>query len=90
MPSVQSPTPTPDAPVFDHGAALRVPPAHDVRNWRRLEAWLGDQGMAEIEAGLVRVFTSLGEQVAHSGDWIVLSVRGEYHVARGERPAYHA
>lgn len=90
MPSVQSRSQSVAAPVFDHGAALRVPPPGDIRNWRRLEAWLGDQGLSEIEAGLIRVLTPLGEQIAHSGDWIVLSVRGDFHVARADRLAYDA
>jgi hypothetical protein len=77
-------------PVFDHGAAKRVPAPGEVRYWRHLETWLGDRGIAEIEVGLIRVFTALGEQIAHSGDWIVLSVRGDLYVARGDRSACHA
>ncbi len=75
---------------FDHGAALRVPPPGDLRNWRRIEAWLGDQGIIEMDAGLIRVLTGGGELVANSGDWIVLSYRGEFHVARAERARHDA
>ena len=32
------------APRFDHGAALRVPPAHDAKGRRALWQWLGEDG----------------------------------------------
>jgi hypothetical protein len=68
-------------PAFDHGAALRVPPPHDARNWRKLFQWLGEAGAALAEAGAVEVRTPDGPQVARPGDWIVLSVGGRFHVA---------
>jgi hypothetical protein len=68
-------------PAFDHGAALRVPPASDTRNWHKLWAWLGDDAHAMTEAGAVQVCTPEGWRIAHSGDWIVLSVSGDFHVA---------
>jgi hypothetical protein len=70
------------APRFDHGAALRVPPAHDALGWRRLYAWLGDGGCPLDDRGAVQVFTASGPAVARPGDWIVLSVSGHFHVAR--------
>jgi hypothetical protein len=74
-------------PAFDHGAALRVPPAHDAPNWRKLRMWLGDDGRATDEAGVVEVRTANGPDVARPGDWIVLSVAGVFHVAHsGARP----
>jgi hypothetical protein len=69
-------------PAFDHGAALRVPPAHDAANWRKLRFWLGDDGRPTDEAGVVEVTTPNGLRVARPGDWIVLSVAGDFHVAR--------
>jgi hypothetical protein len=68
-------------PAFDHGAALRVPPAHDVRNWRKLRLWLGEAGADAGETGVVTVDTPDGPQLARPGDWIVLSVGGRFHVA---------
>jgi len=68
-------------PAFDHGAALRVPPAHDARSWRKLRLWLGDDGAESGEAGSVEVRTPDGLQTARPGDWIVLSVGGCFHVA---------
>ena len=68
-------------PAFDHGAALRVPPAHDTANWRKLRIWLGEDGHATDEAGVVEVLTANGPDVARPGDWIVLSVAGVFHVA---------
>ena len=70
------------SPAFDHGAALRVPPAHDARGWSRLWAWLGSEGQSVDAAGLVQVRTPVGWSIARPGDWIVLSVGGDYHVAR--------
>jgi len=69
-------------PAFDHGAALRVPPAHDAANWRKLTYWLGDDGRPTEEPGVVEVTTPNGLHVARPGDWIVLSVAGDFHVAR--------
>jgi hypothetical protein len=68
-------------PAFDHGAALRVPPAHDARSWRKLRLWLGEEGAESGEAGAVEVRTPDGPQLARPGDWIVLSVGGRFHVA---------
>lgn len=75
------------APAFDHGAALRVPPPHDARNWRKLWMWLGDEAVALDGAGAIEVTTESGPAVALPGDWIVLSVSGFFHVARCARPA---
>ena len=72
-------------PSFDHGAALRVPPAHDARGWRNLTIWLGADGWPMDEAGAVEVSTPNGKAVARPGDWIVLSVSGAYHVAHSPR-----
>ncbi len=69
-------------PKFDHGAALRVPPAHDARGRRALLQWLGDSGCPFDDRGAVQVGTGQGAVVARPGDWIVLSVSGEFHVAR--------
>jgi hypothetical protein len=69
-------------PRFDHGAALRVPPAHDARGRRALLRWLGEAGRVLDERGAVQVSTTSGPAVARPGDWIVLSVTGDYHVAR--------
>ena len=69
-------------PKFDHGAALRVPPAHDVKGRRALWAWLGEGGGPFDDRGAVQVFTPHGVGVARPGDWIVLSVSGEFHVTR--------
>jgi hypothetical protein len=68
--------------AFDHGAALRVPPAHDAANWRKLWYWLGEAASATSEPGVVEVSTANGRDVARPGDWIVLSVAGIFHVAR--------
>lgn len=69
-------------PAFDHGAALRVPPAHDTRGWQNLLVWLGEAGgRMSAPGGMVQVRTAAGVMVASSGDWIVLSVTGDYHVA---------
>ena len=51
-------------PAFDHGAALRVPPANDTRNWHKLWAWLGDDAHAMTEAGIT---TSLAHTAAKGG-----------------------
>jgi hypothetical protein len=71
--------------AFDHGAALRVPPAHDLKSWRKLWMWLGDDAQAMTEAGSVQVSTPDGWTIAQPGDWIVLSVSGDFHVARSGR-----
>lgn len=72
-------------PAFDHGAALRTPPAHDQRSWAKLWLWLGDDGQALDEPGAVSVRTAEGRAVARPGDWIILSVSGRFHVAAGRR-----
>jgi hypothetical protein len=71
--------------AFDHGAAIRVPPAHDRNGWRMLMLWLGECGRITDLPGLVAVTTPTGEAQAAPGDWIVLSVTGAYHVARSPR-----
>lgn len=70
-----------NAPRFDHGAALRVPPMQDAKNWRALSQWLGDAGGALDPSGTLKVRTAAGWAKAWPGDWIVLSVSGEFHVA---------
>jgi len=70
-------------PSFDHGAALRVPPAHDARNWARLCHWLGDAWRPLEAAGLVSVCTPGGWLTAGPGDWIILSAGGQFHVTCG-------
>ena len=72
------------SPRFDHGAALRVPPAHDANSWRILMTWLGPQGRRMDQPGAVEVDTPSGRQQALPGDWIVLSVSGDYHIAAGQ------
>lgn len=72
-------------PRFDHGAALRVPPPGDRKNWQTLWMWLGEDACAVAEAAAVQVLTPEGPVVAHSGDWIVLSVSGDFHVAHAVR-----
>lgn len=73
-------------PPFDHGAALRVPPAHDQKNWAVLFQWLGEDAQSLAEAAAVQVRTPEGPVVAHCGDWIVLSHSGAFHVAHAIRP----
>jgi hypothetical protein len=70
---------------FDHGAALRVPPQHDAKNWRTLSMWLGEEARLIPEGGAVQVYTPEGPVVAHCGDWIVLSHSGCFHVAHAVR-----
>jgi hypothetical protein len=70
-------------PTFDHGAALRVPPPHDAKGRRALWVWLGEDGSAFDDRGAVQVRTAQGAAIARPGDWIVLSVSGVFHVARG-------
>lgn len=67
-------------PSFDHGAALRVPPPGDTANWRKLWMWLGEDARSIAEADAVQVRTPEGDVIAHSGDWIVLSISGAFHV----------
>ena len=69
-------------PKFDHGAALRVPPAHDAKGRHALWMWLGEAGCPFDDRGAVQVSTAQGPVVARPGDWIVLSVSSEFHVAR--------
>ena len=76
-------------PPFDHGAALRVPPPHDRKSWAVLWNWLGDQAEAVAAPAAVQVRTPSGPVIAHSGDWIVLSHSGAFHVAHAVR-ACHA
>ena len=73
--------------AIDHGAALRVPPAHDAANWRKLRMWLGDDGRSTEEVGCVEVTTPDGPSLARPGDWIVLSVAGAFHVAHAAQRA---
>ena len=76
-------------PAFDHGAALRVPPANDARGWMNLLAWLGEAGgRLAAPGGVVQVRTAAGPMVACTGDWIVLSVSGDYHVAHAAGRAW--
>lgn len=75
-------------PPFDHGAALRVPPPHDNKSWAVLWRWLGEEAQA-AEGAAVQVRTPEGPVIAHSGDWIVLSHSGTFHVAHAAR-AHHA
>ena len=72
-------------PPFDHGAALRVPPPLDSKNWAVLWSWLGEEAQAVAEGVAVQVRTPEGPVVAHCGDWIVLSHSGTFHVARTSR-----
>ncbi len=72
-------------PPFDHGAALRVPPPQDTKNWAVLWSWLGEEAHAVGEGVAVQVRTPDGPVVAHCGDWIVLSATGAFHVARTSR-----
>ncbi|MET0272692.1 MAG: hypothetical protein ABW360_06845 [Phenylobacterium sp.] len=73
-------------PPFDHGAALRVPPPHDLKSWTTLWGWLGeDAEMVMAESAAIQVRTPEGPVVAHCGDWIVLSHSGSFHVAHTVR-----
>ena len=71
-------------PPFDHGAALRVPPPQDKKSWAVLWSWLGEEAQA-MEGAAVQVRTPNGPVIAHSGDWIVLSHSGAFHVAHAVR-----
>jgi hypothetical protein len=77
-------------PAFDHGAALRVPPAGDARNWQVLQMWLGESALRIDESGLVQVATPAGQQVARPGDWIVLTSAGDFHVTREGARTFHS
>lgn len=46
--------------------------------------WLGPQGRRMDQPGAVEVDTPAGRQQAMPGDWIVLSVSGDYHIAGGQ------
>jgi hypothetical protein len=70
--------------TVDHGAAIRVPPAHDAKGWQILMTWLGEAGRVK-EQGLVEVRTPIGPGIAAPGDWIVLSATGSFHVTRPGR-----
>lgn len=72
-------------PPFDHGAALRVPPPQDAEHWRVLWSWLGEDACAIADGEAIQVRTPDGPVVAHSGDWIVLSHSGSFHVAHALR-----
>jgi hypothetical protein len=72
-------------PPFDHGAALRVPPPHDRKSWTVLWNWLGEDAWAAPGPAAVQVRTPEGPVIAHSGDWIVLSHSGAFHVAHAVR-----
>ena len=78
------------AAKFDHGAALRVPGPDDARNWSALQMWLGECGAIIDPSGLIQVATPQGQEVARPGDWIVLSVSGDFHVARVRGLAFDA
>ncbi|MBV9994259.1 MAG: hypothetical protein JO127_03505 [Caulobacteraceae bacterium] len=67
--------------AVEHGAAIRVPPAHDAGGRQVLMTWLGAEGRP-LGRGLVEVSTPIGAAVAAPGDWIVLAVDGSYHVTR--------
>jgi hypothetical protein len=47
-----------------------------------LRQWLGAAAALIDPGGMVQVATPEGRAVARPGDWIVLSVSGDYHVAR--------
>ena len=44
--------------------------------------WLGEAGCPFDDRGAVQVSTVQGAVIARPGDWIVLSVSSEFHVAR--------
>ena len=67
---------------LDHGAALRVPSPNDANGRNALWRWLGDCGFAADDGQAVQVLTQAGTAVARPGDWIVLSVSGDFYVAR--------
>jgi hypothetical protein len=73
------------SPAFNHGAALRTPPAHDARSWTKLWQWLGADGVALDEPGAASVRTPQGWITAWPGDWIILTVSGDFHVAAVRR-----
>jgi hypothetical protein len=69
----------------EHGAALRVPPDHDTGGWIQLEWWLGDCGRRLDQPGCIAVRTGAGWRDAFPGDWIILSVSGQYFLAAGRK-----
>ncbi len=50
-----------------------------------LWSWLGNEAQAVAEAAAVQVRTPDGPVIAHTGDWIVLSHSGAFHVAHTVR-----
>ena len=52
--------------------------------------WLGECGAMIDPSGLIQVATPQGQEVARPGDWIVLSVSGDFHVARVRGQAFDA
>jgi hypothetical protein len=74
--------PRPRNLAADHGAAIRTPPAHDARAWAKIWMWLGEDGLASEESGAACVRTPEGWVTARPGDWIILAVSGDFHVAR--------
>lgn len=50
-----------------------------------LWSWLGEDAEVVSEGAAVQVRTPEGPVVAHSGDWIVLSHSGCFHVAHAVR-----
>ena len=80
---VQTQAPRGPLSAFD----LVVPPAHDLKNWAVLWQWLGEEAQSVADAAAaVQVRTPEGPVVAHTGDWIVLSHSGSFHVAHTRRP----
>jgi hypothetical protein len=65
----------------DHGAAIRVPPAHNAKGREILMTWLGAAGRSMAQ-GSIEVSTAAGTDVALPGDWIVLSSSGAFFVTR--------
>jgi hypothetical protein len=60
--------------------ARQVPPPHDLASWGELAGWLADHQLdyaieAQPDVGNLSVaYTSNGQQIAHPGQWIVLTV----------------
>ena len=52
-------------------------------------AWLGHAGR-RLAGTAVEVDTRGGRHVASVGDWVVLSVSGDFHVAVGNQTAFDA
>ena len=74
------------SPAFEHGAALRVPPAHDTAQWGKFVWWLGSAGRSTDQVGRIDVLTPGGWQEARPGDWVILSVTGRYFLAPARDP----